>query len=243
MTNGAGGDIAGYFRTGYEAIGRFPVLVAPPLLAGVLALVLGLVIFGGGAVMGALMGVAMGGGGGGMAAGSVVGLIIGGLVFVVVMGLLSQLSSCVVVVMARDALAGREPVLGDAVSAVMARLGPVLVASALVTVITMIGFLLLFIPGLIAIVLLMFTMPAVLLEGLGATDALRRSVAVVRANLGPVIGLVVGALLVLIGVGIASWILSLVPFLGGLASFVLHGVALSYLTVVAVGFYQALPRA
>ena len=49
-----------------------------------------------------------------------------------------------------------------------------------------------------------------------------------------------GSLLVLIGVGIASWIVSLVPLLGGLASFVLHGAALSYLTVVTVGLYRAL---
>jgi len=41
-------------------------------------------------------------------------------------------------------------------------------------------------------------------------------------------------------VGIASWILSLVPFLGGLAAFVLHGTAVSYLTVVGVHFYQLL---
>jgi len=164
-------------------------------------------------------------------------------VFVVVMGLLSLLSSCVVVVMARDALAGREPVLGSAVSAVVGRLGAALAASALVTLITLVGFLLFVIPGLLAIVALMFTMPAVLLDGLGARAAIRRSIAVVRGNVGPVVGLVIGALLVLIGLGIASWILGLIPFLGALASFVLHGAALSYLTVVGVSLYQALTRA
>jgi hypothetical protein len=69
---------------------------------------------------------------------------------------------------------------------------------------------------------------------------MRRSVAVVRRHVGPVIGLVVGSLLVLIGVGIGSWIMGLVPFLGGLASFVLHGAALSYLTVVTVRLYRVL---
>jgi len=50
----------------------------------------------------------------------------------------------------------------------------------------------------------------------------------------------VGSLLVLVGVAIASWIVGLVPFLGGLASFVLHGAAVSYLTVVGVRVYQML---
>jgi hypothetical protein len=62
----------------------------------------------------------------------------------------------------------------------------------------------------------------------------------VRRHVGPAIGLVVGSIVVLIGVGIASWIVGHVPLLGGLASFVLHGAALSYLTVVTVGLYRAL---
>jgi hypothetical protein len=95
------------------------------------------------------------------------------------------------------------------------------------------------IPGVVAAVLLLFTMPAVLLDGFGAIAAMKRSVALVRRHLGPVIGLVVGAFLVLIAVAIGSWIVGLIPFLGHLASFVLHGAALSYLTVVAVRFYRA----
>jgi hypothetical protein len=84
----------------------------------------------------------------------------------------------------------------------------------------------------------MFTLPAILLDGLGALDGMRRSVAVVRRHVGPVVGLVVGSLLVFVGVAIVAWIVGLVPFLGGLASFVLHGAAVSYLTVVGVHVYQ-----
>ena len=238
MASGAD-DIVGHFRLAYQTVIRFPVLIVPPLAVAVLGFLLVFFIGGGAAVIGALMGGAMGGGHG-AAAGGIAGLVLGMLVFGLVMGVLWLLSSGMVVVMARDALGGREPVLGDAFAAVVGRLGAVVVASGLVTAIVAVGFLFLVIPGLVAAICLMFTLPAVLLDGLGALDGIRRSFAVVRAHVGPVVGLVVGSLLVLVGVGIASWILSLVPFLGGLAAFVLHGAAVSYLTVVGVHFYQLL---
>jgi hypothetical protein len=239
MASGTDGDLVGHFRVAYETVVRFPLLIAPPLVVGILGFALLFFIGGGVTAMGALMG-GMVGGGQGMAAGGVVGLVLGVLVFGVVMGLLGLLSSGMVVVMARDALGGREPILGDALAAVVGRLRPVVAASCLVMAIVAVGFLLFVIPGLLAAVLLMFTLPAVLLDGHDAADGMRRSVAVVRGHAGPVIGLVVGSLLVLVGVGIASWIVGLVPFLGGLASFVLHGAALSYLTVVGVRVYQML---
>jgi hypothetical protein len=197
---------------------------------------------GGGAVLGAVMGGAVGGGHG-AAAGGIAGFALGVLVFILVMSVLWLLSSSMVVLMARDALAAREPVLGDAFAAVMKRIGAIAVASSLVTIIVWVCFLFLIIPGIIAAVLLMFTLPAVLLDGLGAIDGMRRSVAVVRAHVGSIVGLVVGALLVLVGVAIASWTVGLVPFLGVLASFALHGAAVSYLTVVAVYYYQMLRKA
>ena len=238
MVNGTD-DIVGHFRRAYQIVVRFPLLIAPPLAVAVLGFLLLFFIGGGATVMGALMGGAMGGGQG-AAAGGIAGLVLGMLVFGLVMGVLWLLSSGMVVVMARDALGGREPVLGDAFAAVVGRLGAVVVASGLVTVIVAVGFLFLVIPGVVAAILLMFTLPAVLLDGLGAVDGMRRSVSVVRGHVGPVVGLVVGSLLVLVGVAIASWIVGLVPFLGSLASFVLHGAAVSYLTVVGVHFYQLL---
>jgi hypothetical protein len=233
------GDVVGHFRLAYQTVLRFPVLIAPPILVGVLGFALLFFIGGGATVLGALMGGAMGGGHG-AAAGGIAGLVLGVLLFGLVMSVLWLLSSSMVVLMARDALASREPVLGDAFSAVMKRIGAVVVASSLVTIIVGICFLFLVIPGIVAGVLLMFTLPAVLLDGLGAIDGMRRSVEVVRAHVGPVVGLVVAALLVLVAVAIASWTVGLVPFLGMLASFALHGAAVSYLTVVGVHYYGML---
>ena len=236
---GGADDFVGHFRLAYQAVARFPVLIVPPLAVAVLGFMLLFFIGGGAAVIGALMGGAMGGSHG-AAAGGIAGLVLGVLMFVVVMGTLGLLSSGMVIVMARSALGGVEPVLGDALAAVARRLGAIAVAASLVGLIVMIGFLFLVIPGIVAAVFLMFTLPAVLLDGLGAVDGMRRSAALVRAHPGPIVAFLVGCLLVFVGVGIAAWILSFVPFLGGLASFVLQAAAMSYLAVVGVHFYALL---
>jgi hypothetical protein len=239
MASAPDSDVVAQFRVAYETVVRFPLLIAPPLLVGVLGFALLFFIGGGAAAIGALMGGMMGGSEG-VTAGGIVGLVLGALVLGLVMGILWLLSSGMVVVMARDALSGREPVLGDALAAVIGRIGPVVMASGLGMAIVMTGLLFLVMPGVVAAVLLMFTLPALLLDGLGAVDAMWRSVAVVRGNVGSVIGLVVGTLLVLLVLAFAAWILAQVPLLGGLASFVLHGAAVSYLTVVGVHFYRTL---
>ena len=242
MASATDGDLVGHFRVAYESLVRYPVLIAPPLAVGILGFVLLLVVFllaGGATVMGALMG-GFQGGGDVMAAIGIVGVVFTMLGFGLVMALLWLVSSCMVVMMARDALDGREPAMGPALTAVLGRLGPVVWASSLVTIVVGLGFLFLVIPGVVAAVLLVFAMPAVLLDGLGATAAMKLSVAIVRRHLGAVIGFVVGSLLVLVAVAFGSWIVGMIPLLGFLASFVLHGAALSYLTVVAVRLYRAL---
>jgi hypothetical protein len=239
MASVTDGDVVGHFRLAYQTVLRFPVLIAPPIVVGLLGFALLFFIGGGATVLGAIMGGAMAGGHG-AAAGGIAGLVLGVLVFGLVMSVLWLLSSSMVVLMAQEALRAQEPVLGDAFGAVMKRLGAVAVASSLVAIIVGIGFLFLVIPGVVAGVFLMFTLPAVLLDRLGAIDGMRRSVAVVRAHAGPVVGLVVGVLVVLVCVWIASWTLGLVPFLGVLASFALHGAAVSYLTVIGVHYYGML---
>jgi hypothetical protein len=245
MTSVTNDDLVGHFRVAYDSLVRFPVLIAPPLAVGILGFALLLVVFlvvGGATVMGALMG-GLQVSGEVMAAIGIVGVILGMLGFGLVMALLWLLSSCMVVMMARDALDGREPAMGTTLAAVLERFGAVVWASSLVTVVVGLGFLFLVIPGVVAAVLLVFTMPAVLLDGLGATAAMKHSVAMVRRHPGAVIGFVVGSLLVLLAVAFGSWIIGLIPFLGFLASFVLHGAALSYLTVVAVRLYRTLGTA
>jgi hypothetical protein len=236
---GEADDVVRHFRVSYEAMARFPMLILPPLIVATVGFLSIFFVFGGVAGFGALAGWLQGGGEGALV-GGLVGFVLGMLVFGLVMGILWLMVSGMLVVMARDALDGREPSMGDAMAVARGRLGGLCAASALGTLAVGVGFLLLVIPGLAAMVLLIFTLPALLLDGLGAVAAMKRSVAVVRNHLGPVIGLVVGSILVLVGVAIASSIARYIPFVGGLASLVLQFAAASYLTVVDVRFYRAL---
>jgi hypothetical protein len=239
MTNGAGPDIVADFRLGFDLLKRYPIMVAPPLIAMVVVLALMFVLGGGVFAMFMAGGLTAGGPG---VAGAMVGGILMGLVFLALTMLINLVSHAVVVVMARDALAGREPSMGDAFNAVTGRLSDVVVASVLFAVIVGALSLLLVIPGLIAGFFLMFTLPALLLDRFGAIDALKRSASLVKDNLGPCLGLVIGAIVAAVIMAIVSAILGRVPLIGQLASALLAGAFVAYLTVVGVRVYQTLPR-
>ena len=232
MANGAESDLVGHFKAGLDVLKRYPTLVIPPLAVQVAIFVLALVLVGG------VTGMAIMGG----MAGGLAGLVAGGALLMLVGGLLSLIASGVVVVMARDALAAREPAIGGALGVVTGRLGDVLIASILLTLIVGIGMVLFVIPGLVAAFFLVFTLPEVLLGNQGAVAALRRSAALVKDNIGPVVGLLIGGILAGVVAVVVSKVFSLVPIVGPLAAAVVHGALISYLTVVGVRIYQALPR-
>jgi hypothetical protein len=239
---GESGDMVGHFRAGMEVVRRYPILIVPPLAVQVIVFALTVLFLGGGLGMGMLLGGMMGGMPAG-AAGGIAGLVAGGLLLIVLSGFLSLVASSVVVVMARDALASRPPAFGPALDVALGRLLDVLVASFLLMVIIGIGLLFLVLPGLVAAFFLIFTLPAVLLDGKSATAALGHSARLVRTNLGRVAGLFLGGLVVAVATAIVSRILEIVPLLGHLAAAVLAGAFISYLTVVGVRVYQSLTRA
>ncbi len=231
MTNGAGSDIVGHFRTGLDVLKQYPVMVIPPLVVQVVMAVLTVLFIGG-----ALTAVVLGGGAG------FVGALLVGFLFTLVVGVVSLIASGVTVLMARDALAGREPSMGDALGGVMSRLGDVLIASLLVMVIVGIGMIFLVLPGLVAAFFLIFTLPAVLLDNQGAIEAIKRSATLVKDNLVTVILFVVGCIVAAIVVAIVSAILGYVPIVGQLATAVVTGIFIAYLSAVVVRVYQTLPR-
>jgi hypothetical protein len=231
MANGGGSDIVAHFKTGIDVMKQFPATALPPLVVQVLMAVLTIAFIGG-----AVTAVAVGG------AAGVAGALMGGAVFMLITALLSLISAAVTVIMARDAVAGRTPSIGDALNVVAGRLVDVIVASVLVMVIVGVGMLLLVVPGVIAGFFLIFTLPAVLLDNQGALDALKRSFNLVKDNIVPVLLFVVGCIVVGIVVSLVGRILGAVPILGQLLAAVLAGIAVAYCTIVGVRVYQTLPR-
>jgi hypothetical protein len=230
MSNGGAADTVAHFQAGLEVIKRYPLVAVPTLAAQGVVFVLTLLFFGGAAAA-----VMIGGGAG------LVGALFGFALLWVVGGLLTLVASAVTIVMARDALDGRDPSFGEGVSAVMARLGDVVGASVLFGLIVFVASLFLVIPGVVAAFFFMFTLPAVLLDGAGPVDALGRSARLVRQNLGPALGLVIGVIVLGVALAIACAVLTNLPLLGQLASGVLVGAFAAYVAVVAVRVYRLLP--
>ena len=234
-----GADIVGEFSLGARLLGQHPVMIVPPLIAMAVVFVAAFLLFGGAISMFAVGGFA---GRRPMVAGAVLGTAVLFLVCAGVAMLMNLVSSAVVVVMAKDALAGRAPSMSAAYGVVVTRLGDVVGASLLCALIIGVTSIFLVIPGLIAAFFLMFTLPVVLLERAGPTEGLRRSAGLVGNNLGRVAGLIIGAMVA----GFITWVVSIVlhviPVVGHIASMLLAGVFFTYLTVVAVHVFQTLPR-
>jgi hypothetical protein len=230
-----GSDVVAHFRTGLDLLKRYPVMILPPLAVHIILAVLTFVFIGG-AVTAAVVG-----GGAGILAG-----MFGFLALSVLTGILSLMAAGVTLVMARDAVAGREPSVGDAVGEVTSRLGDVLIASILVMLIVgllgMVFFFLLGLPGLIAAFFLIYTLPAVLLDNLPAIDAIKRSVTLVKNNIGPTALFIVGCLVAWVVIYLVGRVVGAIPLLGHLAQAVLLGVAIAYFAIVGVRVYQTLPR-
>jgi hypothetical protein len=235
----AGSDIVGDFSVGARVLGQYPVMVVPPLVAMGVVFVATVLLFGGAMSMFALDGfsgrrpVAAG-----LAAGTAVLFLVGAAVAMVV----NLVSSAVVVVMAKDALTGRAPRMGEAYGVVMSRLGDVVGTSLLCALIIGLGSIVLLLPGLIAAFFFMFALQVVLLESAGPVEGLRRSAGLVGNNLGRAIGLVAGAMVAAFITWLASIVLHFIPVVGRLASVLLAGVFFTYVTIVFVRAFQTLPR-
>lgn len=112
-----------------------------------------------------------------------------------------------------DILDGRrDHTLGSLFSSVSPVIGTLIGAGILATIIIVIGFLLIIVPGLIALTLLAVVAPAVVIERATATGALSRSRALVRGNAWRVFGVIVVLFL------ITALISSILQAIGGSAT-------------------------
>ena len=88
--------------------------------------------------------------------------------------------------------------LGDAISVSFAVLGRVILVAALASILMALGFLLLVIPGIIVAIVLIVAIPVTIVEGLPATDSLRRSRTLTEGNRWSIFGLLLIATITII---------------------------------------------
>lgn len=132
-----------------------------------------------------------------------------------------------------QALRGNSPGMGEALSHGFARFFPIAVASLLIGVGVGIGMMLLIIPGVILMCLWSVTIPACVVEKLGAVDSMKRSAALTKGYRWTIFGLF---LITGIVTGALSTLLSilLLPLLGG--SIIVYSVILSLVLAIPQTF-------
>ncbi len=133
--------------------------------------------------------------------------------------------------------------LGHGFNEANGRIGSLMTAGFAVGLILILGFMLLFLPGVIFSYIFIFVSVVIMLEGKGALDAMKRSVQIVKDNISYTI-LVFGTV---IGMGLLSIILNLVlvpvPLLGPLMGMFLTGAYVGVSSVFVVRAYQEITAA
>ena len=158
----------------------------------------------------------------------------------VISGIVGLLAHGMTVAMADLTLKGEKASLAVGWSRLVSRLAPIIIASVLVGIIVSIASMLLFLPGLIAAFLLMFTLVAVMVDELGAFEAIKRSFHVTTKNFRATS--VVFLVLIALGfiAGVVGFVLGLIPILGVVLGMVVSALYTGYVTIFVVRAYRDL---
>lgn len=218
------------FQEGWRALRQNPILALPPLVAFLIVALLNLILIG--SALG-MMGRASEFRTGPLGAVAGTALLVMGLSV-----LISMIAGGMTVAMAHDALAGQVPSLGQGLAATQRRLGALVLASVLTSLILMVGFMLFVVPGFIAAFFLIFTLPAVMVAGSGGAASLGVSTRLVGARLGETLILAIGLVVIGIVVGIVGMLFRFIPVLGFLVALVLQAALAAYASAVIVAAYR-----
>ncbi len=207
------GDI---FSKAFELYRENPIMIVPSLVP-IAALIVGLVIFAG------FVGVAAILGGDGLLAFSALG---GLLIFIIILIVLFFMAEGVTIEMILQASAGNKADLTLAWEASKGKMEPLILSSVLAGIITVLGYVLLIIPGIILSVIFYFVAQAVMITGKSGMDALKTSYNFVKTNLSD-------AVIIIIVSVVISVVLPMIPLIGALLSLL----ALPYIYALATLFY------
>lgn len=232
-------DIVGTFKDSIEVAKKNPIIFVPTVAVSLITAVISMVLIGGAMTAAGTMG-GMGTPAGAMGA---VGAAMGLAAFMSIVGMvLGLVAHGMTVGMAQEAIAAGTTSLNTGISVVTSRLVQLIVAAVLVGIAVGVGMLLLVIPGIIAAFLFMFTFVIIIVDNIGAVDAMKKSFELVKANLGDLIMLFIAVIGVGIVISIISMIFRFIPVLGQLAGSLLMGIFGGYITIVIVKVYQGLTK-
>jgi hypothetical protein len=220
-------DIVGIFKEGVEVSKKNYIIFIPTVAVAVVMGLLMLVLVGAGLMSAGL--------GAGMRRPEAIIPLVGAMI-------LGLVAHGMTVAMAKEALETGSTSFQSGMSIALGRIGHLLIASVLVGIIVSIGFMLLFVPGLIASFLLMFTFVSVIVDNAGPVEAMKKSYATVKANLNDSVVFYIAMIAVAVVFFIANIILGVIPILGQIAGIALMGVFGGYASVVIVRVYSEMEK-
>ncbi len=204
------------FSRAFDIYKENPLLIVPSLIP-IAALIIGLLLFAG------FMGLAAIFGGDGFLAVSAVG---GMLLFIILLIVLFFIAEGITIEMVQEASAGNKADLNRAWEDSKAKMGPLILSSILAGVITVLGYVLLVVPGIILSFVFYFVAQTVMIDGRSGMEALKESYVFVKENLSDSIVLVLVFLVI-------GFLLPMTPLIGPILSLL----ALPFLYATATLFY------
>lgn len=161
-----------------------------------------------------------------------------------VAGLMSMLLGLyaygITMAMAREALETGTTSIGTAAFIASRLSGTFLLAAVIVSGVTLASVVIYILPGLVASFFLMFTFPSIVVDSVGAVEAVKRSITVTRMNLRDSVMLYSLTIALVLSVSFVYLIVSTIPVLGQLAGLALLGSFGGFISVVTVRAYKTL---
>jgi len=166
----------------------------------------------------------------------------GGFLVSIITGIVGLVAHGLTVAMADMALVGESPTLASGWARFSPRLVPTIIAAVLVGLLIGLGTILLVLPGIVVGFLLVFTIVAVVVDDLGAGQAISRSMKTVTRNFGATFVFFLVVLGLGIIAGIASAIVGTIPFLGAILTMIVSAAFTGFLTIFTLATYRKLSR-
>jgi len=193
------GDI---FSRAFEIYKSNPIMILPSLIP-IAALVLGFALLAGFVGLTAIIGA-----GDGFLAFSAIG---SALLFIIILIVLFLVAEGLTIEMIKEAASGKKADFGSAWELSRSRMEPLILSSVLAGIVTVVGYLLLIIPGIIMSFAFYFVAQAVMIDGRSGMEALKASWGFFRENLAD------SLVVILVSMAI-SIVLPMIPVIGALLS-------------------------
>lgn len=234
-------DIVGILKESVDTVKNNFIIIIPTVIVSIIIAFLSILLIGG-----SIASMAVIGGGKIDNTAAMMEAASGLMGIALVLGLISMvlgtISHGVVIAMAKEAIDTGKTSINSGINSAIDKIGHLIIAAILVSIIVMIGGFLFVLPGLIATFLLMFTFVGIIVNNYSAIEAMKRSFEIVKTNLKDSVVLFLVVIVIGFLFAIASSIFNIIPILGQLIGMALMGLFWGYISIVLVKAYDEMVK-